>query len=169
MTRTTIRSARFLAALAVAALLPLTCTACSSDPEPSAATSAPAAGIGAKWGSCMRDAGFEIVDPTDEAVSSGVVTRPTGADADEFDRAAGECQKAAGVRGADSAQRQRWDRQYEQVANCIRENGFADLPEQRTGSLDFCSYPRVTEPEFDRVTDRCLQEFAPDTQTQPVG
>lgn len=114
----------------------------------------------------MRDAGFEVPDPTDADVRSGTVPAPDDADQRAFGEQAERCSETAGLRRPDAAQRQTWERQYAQVAECIRAGGFDDLPEQAPGVLDFHDYPRASEPSFADVSGRCLAEFAPDTQIQ---
>lgn len=117
----------------------------------------------------MRDAGFDVRDPDDASVASGAVPVPEGADDAAYTDAAATCSAAAGVPRASTADKQKWERQYTKVASCIRENGFADFPEQQPGVLDFGSYPRSQESGFQQAADTCLQQFAPDTTTKNAG
>ncbi|WIB60706.1 hypothetical protein DEJ13_02440 [Curtobacterium sp. MCLR17_007] len=157
-----------LVAAAIAVTLPFSVAACSTQPSADPGTSA-GSGVGAKWGSCMRDAGFDVEDPDDTAVEAGLSKAPAGADRAAFSAAASACTEKAGVERASSADQQKWERQYAQVANCIRENGYDDFPEQEPGSLNTSVYQRSSEPQFETVVDDCLAEFAPDTRSQSVG
>ncbi|TQJ26843.1 hypothetical protein FB462_0687 [Curtobacterium citreum] len=150
-----------VAALIVAA--PLSLAACTSSPASSDSTSS-ASGVGARWGACMRDAGLDVEDPDDESVRTGTYPAPDGGDGQAFTRQAQECSEQVGVERADAAQQQQWERQYAKVADCIRDRGFDDLPEQQPGVLDFNDYPRADEPGFADAASACLAEFAPDTQ-----
>ncbi len=118
----------------------------------------------AKWGECMRSAGFDVPDPADEELASGVVRTPPGADEQAFGTSAKACQQKLGLKGTDDAQRQTWERQYDQVASCIREHGFADFPEQEPGTLNPGDYARAQEPAFEKTFSDCLAEFAPGTK-----
>lgn len=158
------RSVRAAAVFALVLGAPFALTACSDASSAPTSTGA-AGGLGAQWGDCMRDAGFSVEDPTDAELRSGTYPAPADADADAFGERAAACSEQAGVERADASQKQEWERQYAQVADCIRENGFDDLPEQAAGVLDFQGYPGASEPEFDEVSAECLAEFAPDTQT----
>jgi hypothetical protein len=128
------------------------------------------AGLGAQWGDCMRSAGFDIEDPSDDQVTSGTVTSPAGADQERFRGAANQCAQELGVHGADSAMQDKWTREYDQVASCVRE-AYPDFPEQDPGGITFDpdEYPRAAEPEFQERADECLHEYSPDTKTQAVG
>ncbi|MGN7191866.1 MULTISPECIES: hypothetical protein [unclassified Curtobacterium] len=158
-------------ALVLTAGLALPLAACTATPSASSSStsSSSAAGLGERWGSCMRDAGFDVTDPQDDAVRSGAVTTPDGVDQEAFARASKECAESLGVTGASTADKQRWEREYAEVADCIREHGYPDLPEQRPGALDFQSYPRSSEDGFQQTVSACLAEFSSDTKQQQVG
>ena len=173
MTHITPRRLRVVLATALlACTLPLGLAACSTSSTSSdgADTAADAtSGIGAQWGSCMRDAGFDVEDPDDQTVASGITKPLPGVDEQAFSTASATCAEQAGVEPASSADHQKWERQYDQVASCIRDNGYEDFPEQQPGSISTNGYPRAEEPEFDQTFRDCLAEFAPDTQTQDAG
>jgi hypothetical protein len=118
----------------------------------------------------MRSAGFSVEDPSDAQVASGTVTSPAGADEERFRTAAGQCAEDLGVHGADSAQQDKWTREYDQVASCVRET-YPDFPEQDPGGITFSpdEYPRAAEPEFQERADECMHEYSPDTKTQELG
>ena len=124
-------------------------------------------GRGAQWGACMRSAGFDIDDPSDDQVSSGTVTAPQDVDRERFDPAAEQCLTEVGANGADTASKERWKREYDRVASCIRED-YPDFPEQQPGTLSFDpqTFPPAGEPEFQDRVDSCLHEYSPDTKTQ---
>ncbi|KQS09226.1 hypothetical protein ASG04_10170 [Curtobacterium sp. Leaf183] len=157
-----------IAAATIAVLMPLSLSACSTSSDAGSGSST-ASGVGAKWGACMRDAGFEVEDPDDASVEAGLSKPPAGVDGAEFADASSSCSDEAGIERSSSADHQKWARQYAQVASCIRENGYDDFPEQQPGSIGTEGYPRAEEPEFNDVMDDCLAEFAPDTQSQSVG
>jgi len=162
-------SNRFTTALTAAlllAVLPFGLAACSSGngDTSDAPTAGTAQGIGAKWSACMRDGGFEVPDASDDEVSSGVSRVPNGVDQERFTERSASCSEELGIERSSEAEQQKWTRQYDAVAACIREDGYADFPEQKAGSLDFQSYARSSEPQFDEVAQKCLAEHAPDTQ-----
>jgi hypothetical protein len=157
-----------LVAAALVGALPLALSACSAGSGASSAKDV-TAGVGAEWGACMRDAGFEVEDPDDAMVESGVMQSPPGAAQEEFERAGARCAKDAGVQGSSTAGQQEWERESANVASCIRENGYEDLPTQQPGVLDVTGYPRAQEDAFQKVLQDCNARFAPDTTTQNVG
>lgn len=126
-----------------------------------------AAGLGAKWGACMRSAGFTVEDPDDDQVRSGTITSPAGADQERFRTAADRCADDLGVHRADSAMKEKWNREYDQVASCVRE-AYPDFPEQQPGSISFnpSEYPPAGEPAFQDRADECLAKYSPDTKRQ---
>lgn len=157
-----------LGSLALLAALPLLLVACSGQSDTDTAPRADA-GTGAKWGACMRDAGFDVQDPDDASVRAGLSQAPSGADQDAFAKAAASCAQRAGVEPADSADTQKWEREYAQVASCVRDD-YSDFPEQEPGGFTVDdSYPHAEEPAFKQTVADCMQEFSPDTQTQSVG
>lgn len=166
-TPTRTRIALILAGLALVS----TAAGCASGGAGTDSTATAAGGLGSKWGTCMRDAGFDVQDPRDEDVQNGVQTFRDG-DASEpgFDDAAASCYQKLGIHGADKAQKEKWKRQYDQVASCIREE-FPDFPEQEPGSVvaDPEKYPRAAEPRFDERFTECAQKYAPDSQSAPAG
>lgn len=167
------RSRGLLTSALVLSTLPFLLTACSGGGTADASsTGTPGGpGIGAAWGSCMRDAGYDVQDPTDDLVRTGAAPVPEGVDRDRFSEAAGTCSRSVGVQGADQADIQRWEREYAQVASCIRDNGYPDYPEQEPGgiSADPETYPRAAEPAFEQAFHDCLAKYSPDTKTQSVG
>ena len=170
-TRTSTRTRLLLATVSGAVLL-AGLTACSGGTPPNGdgATAADGPGIGAQWGSCMRAAGFEVQDPDDDQVRSGTVLTPQSGDREAFATAAGKCSTDLGIEPADTAEQDKWTREYARVASCIRDE-YPDLPEQQPGSLSFDpeTYPRAREDGFQERVDECLAEFSPGTKSQPVG
>lgn len=165
MNTTALRLRSTTTAIALVLAAPLLLSACSTSSTSSPTVAETASGLGAKWGACMRDAGFDVQDPSDAEVQQGLFRVPEGADEESFGEQSGRCSEAAGVERADSSQEQDWARQYARVADCIRERGFDDFPEQTPGTIDLQGYPRAQEPEFEQVSAACLAEFAPDTQS----
>jgi hypothetical protein len=145
-------------------------SACAGVSTSTAGTADADAGLGAQWGACMRSAGFSVEDPSDDQVSSGTITSPAGVDQERFRSAAGRCSQDLGVHGADSAMEQKWIREYDQVASCIRD-AYPDFPEQQPGviQLDPEEYPPAADPAFQQRADECTKQYSPDTKTQSVG
>lgn len=117
----------------------------------------------------MRSAGFTVEDPSDDQVSSGTVTSPAGADQERFRSAADRCADDLGVHRADSATKEKWNREYDQVASCVRET-YPDFPQQQPGSISFNpdEYPPAGEPAFQERADECMAKYSPDTKRQDV-
>lgn len=157
------------AALAVGTVAGLSACSDRGDPHAGSTTAAPS-GIGSRWGACMRDAGFDVQDPTEQQVRNGAVITPSGVDEGRFHTAADTCSRQLGVERADSAQQDRWTREYAQVASCVREE-YPDFPEQEPGvlSVDPEEYPRATEEAFQQRFDTCMTKYSPDTKTQDAG
>ena len=169
-TRTRLRCS-LLGAAVVAGTLPLALASCSSDTTTGSTAdtaSERTTGIGADWGACMRDAGFDVQDPSDDEVRSGAMRAPAGADEQGFVAAGRACSEELGISGTSEADKQKWERQNVQVASCIRDHGYPDFAGQDNGVLDFSTYERSQEPEFQEAVESCLQEFAPDIQEQQV-
>jgi hypothetical protein len=170
-TTNTPRAVRAIVAGA-ALLLTVGLAGCSGadDGTASGASTSSATGIGAKWGSCMRDAGYDVPDPDDALVASGTVVTPQGVDQEQYAEDADHCSSELGVERADSADQDEWTRQYAQVASCIREE-YPDFPEQKPGVLGIGpdDYARATEDGFQDRADACLHEYSPDTQIQHAG
>lgn len=166
MTHTTHRGRALIAAALLLCTLPLGLAACSTSSTGGDTVADSSAGVGAAWGSCMREAGFDVEDPDDALVESGMSRTPAGVDGQEFSKASSVCSQKAGVERSSSAELQKWERQYAKVASCIRDHGYDDFPEQQAGGLSTEGYARAEEPEFDRVFRDCLAEFSPDTQVQ---
>lgn len=142
-------------------------TACAGSSDTAAGTASAGSGLGARWGDCMRSAGFTIDDPSDDQVSSGTITSPAGSDQERFRSAADRCAEDLGVHRADSATKEKWNREYDQVASCVRE-AYPDYPEQDPGTVSFGSddYPPAADPAFQKRAEECLHRYSPDTKTQ---
>lgn len=160
------KTKRITVTAAIALALPLALAACSATGHSSESTPRAGDGIGAKWSSCMRDAGFDVPDASDSEIAAGTFRSTEGQDQEAFSDRARQCSEAVGVRPKGDADTQKYERQYDRVASCIRENGYEDFPEQQPGRLDFTGYPRATEPEFTSTVGTCIEEFAPDTKFQ---
>jgi hypothetical protein len=171
MTTTTRPHTRILLAGLLALGLGTGVAACSGATDPTAGSTGASTGIGAQWGDCMRSAGFDIEDPSDDQVRSGTALSPAGVDQERFHSAADKCAEDLGVHRAGSAEQDKWARQYQQVASCIREE-YPDFPEDGSdGGISFepDGYPPAREAAFQELAQKCLQQYAPDTQTQEVG
>jgi hypothetical protein len=118
----------------------------------------------------MRSAGFSVDDPSDDEVTSGVVTTPPGVDQTRYQVAAAQCGRELGVQPPDAADEEKWNRQYDQVSSCIRD-AYPDFPEQRPGVIEWDSetYPTSDDPAFKQRNAECMRKYAPDTMTQHIG
>jgi hypothetical protein len=161
------RTRNRLPAIAVAAALVAVLAGCSAGDEPSVQEAAD--GAGRTWGSCMRAQGIDIDDPSDDAVRSGSVPRPQSIEQGQFDEAAADCFAKVGIEPKSTADKQKWDREYAKVADCIRDAGFDDFPEMEPGGFGWDDYAREDEPEFQDTVASCMQQYSPDTQSQNVG
>ncbi|GAA1494252.1 hypothetical protein GCM10009627_25980 [Curtobacterium herbarum] len=143
------------------------CSGAGASTADQAAGTSDASGLGAQWGSCMRDAGFEVEDPSDDQVRSGTVLAPQGGDQQAFETAAARCSSDLGIEQIGSAEKDKWTREYARVASCIRDE-FPDYPEQEPGGLALGpeEYPRALEDGFQERADECLRKYSPDTQSQ---
>ncbi len=149
--------------LALVVGAPLALAGCTAHDTAGAADTAASSGLGSKWGSCMRDAGFEAEDPSDDEVTSGSVLTPPGVDQAAFLEAAQTCNQQIGVQSADSAQKDEWKRQYAAADACVREE-YPDAPAQKPGVIDYGALSE--DPAFDDHLDECLAKHAPDTKTR---
>ena len=170
MTTTLRPSSRPLLAGLLALGLAIGLSACSGSHGAAPGGSAASSSLGAQWGACMRSAGFSVEDPSDDEVTHGTVKTPAGVDQGRYQVAAVKCGKELGVQPPDAAEKEKWARQYDQVASCIRD-AFPDFPEQEPGSIGWDSeeYPTSDDPAFKQRAGECMQEYAPDTKTQHVG
>ncbi|PYY33843.1 hypothetical protein DEJ16_03195 [Curtobacterium sp. MCJR17_055] len=170
MTTTPRSSSRPLFAGLLALGLVTGLSACTGAPSSAAGTADADAGLGSRWGACMRSAGFSVEDPSDDQIRSGTITSPSGVDQDRFRSAADQCAEDLGVHGADSASKEKWIREYDQVASCIRD-AYPDFPEQRPGVIEWDreEYPPAGDPAFQQRADECTRKYSPDTKTQSVG
>jgi hypothetical protein len=171
MTTTTTPRTRLLVAGLLALGLTTGVAACSGTTDQTAGSTDASTGIGARWGDCMRSAGIDVEDPSDDQVSSGAVVSPADVDQERFQSAADQCAQDLGVRRADSAEQDKWVRQYQRVASCIREE-YPDFPEDGSdGGISFLpdEYPPAGEQAFQELAQKCMQQYAPDTKMQEVG
>ncbi|MFJ4225694.1 hypothetical protein [Microbacterium sp. NPDC089695] len=158
---------RTLLGLGAGAALVLVMTGCgpTSDDLASATRADDASSQSAQWGTCMRAAGFDVQDPDEDALKSGVLFAPPGVAEDVFHDAARECLQEVGIDGVTGEERDKWEREYAAVEDCIRKNGYPDFPAQEPGVLDMQGYPRAEEPEFEQVFADCIAAHSPDTKT----
>lgn len=161
------RARGVLVAVALLCALPLALSACSAGDDGTAPRAD--AGVGAQWGACMRDAGYDVQDPDDASVEAGAMAVPSGVDSAEFQTAGAACAEQAGVERKSNADTQKWEREYAKVASCVRER-YSDFPEQEPGQFGWDDdYAPAQDPGFQDVVDACMAKHSPDTQSQSVG
>lgn len=158
-TRTTTRRNRsLLAAAAATLLLPGLLAACSgSTPGGDAASTADTAAKGPSLAECMRDKGYDMPDP---GSGSGLqLSAPDGVDEEQYQgdlrsclddtAGAGDARVAEQIPGDD-------DRTL-RTAECIREQGFSDYPDDEDGKI---RYQPDDQEAFDEVARACDAEAA---------
>lgn len=157
--RTAIRSRGAAALIGAMLLLPLALAGCSTNAGDDAGSeSTTTSARAASWGACMRDAGFQIEDPTDEQLSSGVERIPADADRSAFERASSTCRGDSAETDSAAAPSQAEKDQYIQdaldFAQCMRDNGVDDFPDPATpGLIDLQS--GKDSPAFQEASETC--------------
>ena len=148
-----------LSAVAIAWTFSLTLASCSNQPTAPAA-SGTTSGVGAKWSECMRGAGFDVADADDALVKNHAYLPPADVDAEQFSQAADACFDELRIVGASDADKQKAARQFKEAENCIRENGYPDMPDSPEGTFGVSEedYPRLAEEQFAIVQEMCLKK-----------
>ncbi|WP_420366349.1 hypothetical protein AAEP80_06055 [Curtobacterium sp. L3-7] len=154
MTDTTNKT-KTIALVAGLLLLPGLLVACSSN-APTVRESASGAGQkGATIAECMRGKGYDMADPSGK---SETISVPEGVDQEQWSADLTEC-AGAGSGAGDGVQAAKpmagMEEQLQQAAKCIRENGFADYPDDEEGWL---SYKPGDQATFDDVAKTCHEE-----------
>lgn len=154
-TTSTRRTRSLLAAAAALVLLPGLLASCSS-PAPDPTKSPGTAAKGATLAECMRGKGYDMPDP-----SSGgdtlQLSAPDGVDEEQYhadltsclddSAGAGDAQAAKPMPGSDEQQRK--------VAECIRDRGFEDYPDDEEAKI---RYQPDDQDAFDEVARACDAE-----------
>lgn len=145
-------------ALALGAALVASLVGCSSPASDSPTPSAD--GAAAKWGSCMRDAGISIEDPTDAELASGGLRIPEGIDEDAFQRASAGC---GGPKGASTAQKDTWTKQTQGYIACMAEAGITGFDESQAaqGTISWEGIDQET-PAFKAADPACKKKHLSD-------
>ncbi|WP_146249085.1 MULTISPECIES: hypothetical protein [unclassified Curtobacterium] len=151
-------------ALAVSVVL----SGCSDAPGSSSSRGGSSSVGASAWGSCMRDAGFDIEDPSEAEWSSGVVRAPSGVDGDAFQRASASCRGDDAPRASDE-QKAIWDQELRDFSACMREHGLDDFPEPEPESgLDYGKYaeePLRDSPTVTQADEECSDRYLADWGT----
>jgi len=151
MTNTT-KKTTTIALVAGLLLLPGLLVACSSN-APTVRESASGAGQkGSTIAECMRGKGYDMADPSGK---SETISVPKGVDQEQWSADLTECSGAASGAG-DGVQAAKpmagMEKKMQQAAKCIRENGFADYPDDEAGWM---SYEPGDQATFDDVAKTC--------------
>ncbi|PYY61770.1 hypothetical protein DEJ17_03375 [Curtobacterium sp. MCSS17_011] len=153
-TRTTTRRNRTLLAVAAATvLLPGLLTACSGGaPGGGAPTTAGTAAKGASLAECMRDRGYDLPDPG--SGSTLQLSAPDGVDEEQYQEDLRSClDDTAGAGDAEVAEQAPGDdERVLRTAECIRERGFSDYPDDEDAKI---RYQPDDEDAFDEVARAC--------------
>lgn len=155
-TTTTRRTRSLLAVAAAMVLLPGLLASCSAAaPDPGPTKSVGTAAKGATLAECMRGKGYDMPDPS----SGGTLqlSAPDGVDEDQYQAdlksclddsaGAGDAQAAKPMPGSDEQQRK--------VAECIRDRGFEDYPDDEDAKI---RYQPDDQDAFDEVARACDAE-----------
>lgn len=142
-------------------LLPGLLTACASGSDPEGESSATngqagAAAQGAGLTSCLREQGYDLPD---QSSGSGTMTlaAPDGVDQEQWMTDLKACLDADGGAGAafKPAEPVGDPEQLRQVAQCIRDEGFADYPDDEQGQM---AYQASDEQALQEASMRCFDE-----------
>lgn len=135
----------------------------SNDSSSGRSGSAPQAGApAAAWGSCMRDQGFQVEDPAEDAFAAGVDHVPAGVDDAAFQAASRTCRgetddvtAGGGTSGGASAeQKAGWEQDALDFSKCMRENGVTEFPDPAVpGVIQFDHDD--TSPTYQDAEDHC--------------
>lgn len=139
-TTSTNRKHLFAAACAVI-LVPTLLTACSGGASDDRTASDQASGAGATLASCMREQGYDMADPSASGGGTALAA-PDGVDAEQWgadlQACLGEVRADDGAGdGVQAAQPAGTPEQRQEVAECIRENGFTDYPDDEDAMATF--------------------------------
>ncbi|WP_123654532.1 MULTISPECIES: hypothetical protein [unclassified Curtobacterium] len=143
--------------VAAALLLPGLLAACSSGSPTSDETSPGAKSANAA--ECMRGKGYDMADPdTSKGVDMQV---PEGVDKDQWVQDLGAClgaesgaESGAGQAG-EAKEAPGTEKQMRKMAECIRDNGFEDYPDDPAAMAKFTPDDEST---FDDVAHKCGTE-----------
>lgn len=162
-TRTTRRARAFVATAAAVLLLPGLLVACSSAAPTGDETTAAAGGAskGSSLASCMRDEGYDMPDP-DGSGSTMQLSAPEGVDPEQYQADLKRCLDA-GTGAGDAAMAQPMpggDERTRKTAECIREHGFSDYPDDEEAKA---AWHPDDENAFDEVARSCQAQAAGDS------
>lgn len=147
------RGARALIAVAAAVvLLPGLLTACSGSPE-NDPTGSPSAKV-ASLGDCMREKGYDMPDPKTGS-DTMQLSAPDGVDEDQYGADLGKCLDADGGAGEAGGAKPAGGPEAAEIAGCIREEGFADYPDDQDGQS---KYQPDDEQAFQQVSNQCAEQ-----------
>lgn len=161
MTNTT-KNAKTIALVAGLLLLPGLLVACASN-APTVHESASGAGQkGAATAECMRGKGYDMADPSEK---SETISVPEGVDQEQWSADLADC-AGAGSGAGDGVQTAKpmagLEEKMQQSAKCIRENGFADYPDDEEGWM---SYKPGDQATFDDVAKTCDEKASVPVET----
>lgn len=118
----------------------------------------------------MRAAGFDVADADDDLVEDHVYMPPADVDTEQFSQAADACFDELGIAGASDAEKQKSARQFREAENCMRENGYPDMPDSPEGTFGVSEedYPRAAEEQFASVQEMCLNKHVDSMKTKSI-
>ncbi|PZF33004.1 hypothetical protein [Curtobacterium sp. MCPF17_051] len=151
---TTRRTRSLMSAAAAVVLLPLLLVGCSDTaPDDDTTTAAGGAAPGVALAECMRDRGYDMPDP---GTGGGAMqlSAPDGVDPEQYQEdlkgclddsaAAGDAQAAQPMPGSEEIARK--------TAECLREQGFPDFPDDQEAQSRFQPDDREA---FDEAAGTC--------------
>ncbi len=154
---TTTTTTTIVAVAAAVVLLPGLLAGCSGAPSTDSTDTASGGGkgAGASLASCMRDHGYDMPDPSSGG-STLSLSAPDGIDDEQWKADLQECMGDAGAgEGFQAAKPAGTPEQRKQIAECIRENGFADYPD---GDDAMSTYRPDDQDAFQDASSTCFDE-----------
>jgi len=147
-----------IAVAAAVVLLPGLLAACSAAPSSDSTDKASGTGKGSgvSMSSCMRDKGYDMPDP-DSGSRVQTLSAPDGVDEEQWNADLQTCMGGEGGAGDGfkAAKPAGSPEQLQQIAKCIRDNGFSDYPDDEQGQM---SYKPSDADAMQKASQKCFDE-----------
>jgi hypothetical protein len=148
----TIRSRALLATSIALLLIPAALTGCSQSSDKGATSSDDSSFDSSEYASCLRERGYDVED------SSDGLAMDSGGDLEAFEADSKECTKQAGGSGESNsslADDPETKEQFRKLAQCMRDNGFEDYPDDLAAMQKF---EPADQQAFATVAEKCSDE-----------
>lgn len=144
-----------IAVAAAVVLLPGLLAGCSGAPSSDSTDRASGSkGSGASLSSCMRDKGYDMPDPSSGGDTLSL-SAPDGVDTEQWSADFDKCMDDSGAGDVQAAKPMGNPEQLQQIAKCIRENGFADYPDDQEGQM---AYKPSDGDALQEASGKCFDE-----------